>query len=84
MCMVVGCDNKTGVHQISTFRIPNPFKFTDHNSVEFKQVKERAKKWLVSLKRGFTVDTFHFTKDKICEEHIEPQCTYTGCTCKTA
>ena len=72
--MVVGCDNKTGVHQISTFRIPNPFKFTDHNSAKFKQEKERAKKWLVSLKRGFTLDTFHFTKDKIiCEEHFEPQ-----------
>ena len=73
MCMVVGCDNKTGVHQISKFRIPNLFKFTDHNSAEFKQEKERAKKWLVSLKHGFTVDTFHFTKDKIiCEEHFEP------------
>ena len=62
------------MHQISTLRIPNPFKFTDHNSAEFKQEKERAKKWLVSLKRGFTVDTFHFTKNKIiCEEHFEPQ-----------
>ena len=73
MCMVVGCNTKTGVHpNISTFKIPDPFRFKDQSSKEFKNAKERTQKWLYSLKRGFTVDTFKFTKDKrICEKHFK-------------
>ena len=69
-CMVVGCNTKTGVcPNLSTFKIPNPFRFKDQNSEEFRNEKERAQKWLHSLKRGFKIGTFKFTKDKrLCEK----------------
>ena len=74
-CMVVGCNTKTGVHpNLSTIKIPNPFRFKDQNSEEFRNEKERAQKWLHSLKRGCKIGTFKFTKDKrLCEKHLKPE-----------
>ena len=58
---------------LSTFKIPNPFRFKDQNSEECRNDKERAQKWLHSLKRGFKIGTFKFTKDKrLCEKHFKP------------
>ena len=71
MCMAVGCDNMTGLHKKSFFRIPNPCKFIDDKD-RFQSEKGRTDKWLHSLKRGFVTEKFTFGKDKVlCKDYFE-------------
>ena len=63
--MAVGCDNMTGYHQKSFFRIPNPYKLKD-NKDQFAKKKERKDIWLYSLKRRFTTEKFKFGRTGFC------------------
>ena len=69
--MAIGCDNMTGLHKKSFFRIPNPYTFIDDKD-RFQSEKARTNKWLHSLKRGFVTEKFTFGKDKVlCEDNFE-------------
>ena len=46
--MAVGCDNITGYHQKSFFRIPNPYKFKDKKD-QFANKKARQIYGFVTL-----------------------------------
>ena len=46
--MAVGCDNMTGYHQKSFFRIPNPYKFKD-NKDQFARRKQGQTNGFVAL-----------------------------------
>ena len=72
-CQAVHCDHMTGKQKMGFFIIPNPERLR-YDPLKYAKERERVTKWFHNIGRGWRLETFQFSKDKVlCEKHFLPE-----------
>ena len=63
----------TGKQKMGFFIIPNPERLRN-DPLKYAKERERVTKWFHNIGRGWRLETFQFSKDKVlCEKHFLPE-----------